>query len=201
MKLEDITTHHFEDIHRLGKPTGNNIRPVRVELITKKVKKNILKNAKLLKNSRIFIEEDFTREVLEERKILKPHFLQARNKGHKVSLNQNVLYINGEKYTAQDLVTDTDEVDKINDNAADNELPTAEVRRLSTSLHSFGNLQEYETSKEDQSNSPIPESKELKPKETPKSQPKRTNKVIQPKAGPLDKHIQIRLRSQTISKN
>ncbi|KAK4877387.1 hypothetical protein RN001_009893 [Aquatica leii] len=67
---------------------------------------NILKNAKTLKGTDIWINEDYLKEVQEERRRLIPYMTEAKNKGYKALIRYDKLIINNETYRTKDLEKD-----------------------------------------------------------------------------------------------
>lgn len=88
----------LEDYTRLGKYREDGTRPILVKLNKYNKKIEVLKQAKNLKNSEIWINEDFTKEVQEERRKLVPIMKEARRKGQKAILRYDKLIINNELY-------------------------------------------------------------------------------------------------------
>ena len=85
-KLYFNDTINIERAHRMGKKNGrrdNNDRPrtIIIKLLNYKDKVKILKNAKKLKDTGIYINEDFSVETNEIRKNLKPQMNKARLEG------------------------------------------------------------------------------------------------------------------------
>ncbi|GLV40249.1 hypothetical protein CBL_07155 [Carabus blaptoides fortunei] len=64
------------------------------------MKIEILQKARLLKGSNIFVEEEYSQEVLAERKKLLPSLKQARKEGYKAFLKYNKLIIDEKIYYA-----------------------------------------------------------------------------------------------------
>lgn len=92
----------LEQTRRIGKYIKDKKRPILVKVIRGNKKVQILQNARKLKGTDIWIDEDYTKEVVEERKMLIPHMKEARNKGHRAQLKYNKLIINDEIYRAND---------------------------------------------------------------------------------------------------
>ncbi|KAK5644937.1 hypothetical protein RI129_006237 [Pyrocoelia pectoralis] len=88
----------LEDYIRLGKFREAGTRPILIKLRKFSKKMEILKHAKNLKGTDIWINEDYTKEVQEERKKLIPMMKEARSKGHKALIKYNKLIINNEVY-------------------------------------------------------------------------------------------------------
>ncbi|CAH1116244.1 unnamed protein product [Phaedon cochleariae] len=91
------------DISRMGKSIDNKDRPIMVELKSGSLRNEMLREAKKLKGTGVFLSEDFSKHIQEQRKILKEEMKQARQRGHKANLNYNRLYINGDSYTVESL--------------------------------------------------------------------------------------------------
>ncbi|XP_052742284.1 uncharacterized protein LOC128198873 [Bicyclus anynana] len=73
----------IESVKRLGKKKGN-VRPVVVTLTTMGLKLKVLRSKNLLKNTRVYLKEDFTPKILQKRKELQEEFLSRREKGENV---------------------------------------------------------------------------------------------------------------------
>ncbi|KAK7926327.1 hypothetical protein WMY93_008637 [Mugilogobius chulae] len=76
-------TVEVERAHRTGKSSGggDRARPIVVKLLRYKDRQSILQRAKLLKGSKIFINEDFTDAVRRKRRDLMPELRAARERG------------------------------------------------------------------------------------------------------------------------
>ena len=85
----------IERAHRVGKPDTNSTkpRPIVVKFLNHKDRANILENAKKLKNTGIFINEDFSAQVREKRKALLPQMRAAREKGDIAYLRYDQLIV------------------------------------------------------------------------------------------------------------
>ncbi|XP_078666011.1 uncharacterized protein LOC144908349 [Branchiostoma floridae x Branchiostoma belcheri] len=88
----------IERAHRNGKP-GDRPRPIVVKLLRYKDKQNILRQAKMLKGTQIFINEDFSDKIRQKRKDLQPALRAARERGQ-------VAYIRFDKLVISDRRTD-----------------------------------------------------------------------------------------------
>lgn len=101
-----ITINPKEDIDvvkRIGKYKNERKRPILIKLTKESTKFMILKNAKNLKGTDIWIDEDYPKEVQEERRRLIPEMKEARNKGYSAQMKYNKLIINNEVYQAENL--------------------------------------------------------------------------------------------------
>lgn len=88
-------------IHRLGR-NGLN-RPVILYLQDYNEKMEILKNAKKLKGTKIFIENDFSRPTLRRRKLLRDSAKLDKDSGKKVYLVNDKLHIDDEVFVWDDV--------------------------------------------------------------------------------------------------
>ena len=73
---------HIERAHRVGKSNNDKPRTIVLKLLDYKQKELILKNASKLKDTKIFINEDFCRETMQIRKTLRDEMLQKRAEGY-----------------------------------------------------------------------------------------------------------------------
>lgn len=88
----------IERIHRLGRPEEGKIRPVIFKLLDWRDKSLILKNGFKLKDTVLSIGEDFSRRIREVRKNLWQRSKIHRDKGEKVYMAFDKLYIDGQTY-------------------------------------------------------------------------------------------------------
>lgn len=98
--LEEID---IDNIYRIGTKKGDKPRAVIVEFVRNIKKQEIFKNVTKLKGSGISIANDLAPEEIEEKKILLRHLKLAREKKYNATITKNILVINGEKYTSEDL--------------------------------------------------------------------------------------------------
>lgn len=95
MKLT-IKKDEIEYVSRLGPESGRN-RPIRLILTTRKTRNTIISKKNSLKNTNIYISEDFPKETLEVRKGL----IQEMKKQRK---NGKIAYIDYDKLVVRDTV-------------------------------------------------------------------------------------------------
>lgn len=88
----------LEDLLRLGKYKATGMRPILIKMRKYSKKTEILKQAKNLKGTTIGINEDYPKEVQEERKKLIPIMKESRAKGQKAFIKYNKLIIDNEIY-------------------------------------------------------------------------------------------------------
>ena len=86
-KLEITEDVEIERCHRMGKRKGNRPRTIICKFLRFKDKQKILKNAKKLKNSGIYIYEDFCNDTMELRKSLWEEVMEHRRQGKFAFLN------------------------------------------------------------------------------------------------------------------
>lgn len=99
----------IEKIHRIGKIQFSNSsrRPILVKLSSGMKKTEIMENTKKLKGRDIWIEEDYTKQIVDERKELVPLVKQARQMGVSAYIRYNKIIINGRAYGANDVDLDS----------------------------------------------------------------------------------------------
>lgn len=95
----------IDEAKRVGRYRRNGQRPILLKLTTGNKKAEILSKSKELKGSNMWIDEDYTKEILEERKTLIIQLKDARKKGYRAQLKYNKLIINNEVYEAKDFIT------------------------------------------------------------------------------------------------
>ncbi|CAH2092405.1 unnamed protein product [Euphydryas editha] len=87
-----IEENGINKLYRLGKgKNGNKPRPVLCSFVNGWKKDEIMKNRKSLK--KIYISEDYSKEVLEKRKALRPQLLEEKKKGNIAFLKNDKLII------------------------------------------------------------------------------------------------------------
>ena len=95
----------LRDIYRFGKKQAEKHRPLFVELISYKLKIEILNKAKELKGTRIFISHDYTPEDYEQQKVLRKNLAIAKANNCQAFIKKNTLFINGKPFTVDSLKT------------------------------------------------------------------------------------------------
>lgn len=93
----------IDEIIRVGKYSREKKRPILVKLNKERMRTKILQSTKNLKGTKIWINEDYPRDVRVERKMLVHQMKEARNKGCRAQIRYNKLIINDEVYTAGDI--------------------------------------------------------------------------------------------------
>lgn len=88
----------FEDneinkIHRIGKKSSEKARPILFSFVNEWKKNEVMKMKKKLKD--VYITEDYTKEVLEKRKLLQAQLIEERSKGNIAYLKFDELIIKG----------------------------------------------------------------------------------------------------------
>lgn len=204
MKIQNFSINNIGSARRLGKYINNKTRPILVELSTKKMKIEILQKARLLKDSNIFVEEEYPQEVLAERRKLLPRLKQARKEGCKAFLKYNKLIINEKIFHAstEECSSESNEDDEIttaesnnrcnkehkqHSSKIDNNFAGNPIRRQSSSLQE---LNQVATKASTERHAPATT------KSTPatKEKKRKANTVL---TGPLDKLLNTRTCSQS----
>lgn len=90
-----------DEIRRIGKYNSNKTRPILVKFTKESTKMKIIRNARKLKGTDIWIDEDYPKNIQEERRELIQKMKEARNKGDTAILRYNKLIINNETYRKQ----------------------------------------------------------------------------------------------------
>ncbi|XP_049267962.1 uncharacterized protein LOC125756943 [Rhipicephalus sanguineus] len=103
LELEPVA---IERIHRLGRPSPNKNRPVILRLLDTRDKTLIFKQCHKLKNTAISISEDYSQKVCEVRRKLWASAKENRERGDKVSLAFDKLYINNVAYVWNEEIND-----------------------------------------------------------------------------------------------
>ncbi|KAF5281731.1 hypothetical protein FQR65_LT14571 [Abscondita terminalis] len=98
LKIED---KDIDRVQRIGKPNSNveNSRPITVKFSNYKTKNLILKNANKLKHTKLGISEQFSKTVIEQRKILRPYMIEAKNNRKMAKIIFNKLIVDEVTYT------------------------------------------------------------------------------------------------------
>lgn len=99
----------------MGKYLKGNNRP-RLVKFTRDKKRQIFQQTKVLKNTKTWIDEDYSKGTLEERRQLLPFLKESRQKGKRAKLKNNKLIINEGMYTVQVLPLEKQklQIDKYN---------------------------------------------------------------------------------------
>lgn len=104
LQISDIASMEIEEIHRLGKNRSEgHPRAVKVVLTTLDRKREILKNTQFLKGTNMSIQKELTKKDMEDRKILKPFLIKARNEGLRSRFMDNKLKIGEKIYNVEDV--------------------------------------------------------------------------------------------------
>ncbi|XP_049695519.1 uncharacterized protein LOC126054324 [Helicoverpa armigera] len=90
IKLED---YEVSNIYRIGKKPSDKARPTLVTFVNEWKKNEVMKMKKNLKD--IYISEDYTKDVLEKRKMLQPQLMEERKKGNIAYLKFDKIIIKG----------------------------------------------------------------------------------------------------------
>lgn len=104
----DCTRTDILNIQRIGKRVSEESRPVRVELFNHQLKHKIFANIKTcveeLKQHKISLSYDYTKEELVKRKVIVQYLKEARKRKHKAIIRGDNLIVNGDEYSYEDLI-------------------------------------------------------------------------------------------------
>lgn len=103
--LDIDLTGYIDDISRIG--TKSPRRPIRVELISKRVTNYILQNAKCFKNTGLAVSRLLDEQSLRERHQLRAALLSARRNGKHAVIYNNKLHIDGKETNIHDFQKST----------------------------------------------------------------------------------------------
>ena len=107
-KRLDIENVAIEHAHRAGRKSGSNPRTIVCKLIRFKDKQNILRKAKLLKGTNIFIDEDYCQDTVQYRKELWAEVKVLQSEGKIAYLNYRTI-VSRDKVPALSLETEISE--------------------------------------------------------------------------------------------
>lgn len=87
---------YIEEVGRVGKPGRlRKMRPVYVELISKRMTKYVIQNSRCFKNTNLVLSKFLDSSELETRKVLREKLLRARENGSHAVIRNNKLIVNG----------------------------------------------------------------------------------------------------------
>lgn len=127
-KNEDI-----DNIIKLDKTKNDG--PILVKFTTTRKKMEILSNRKSLKNTNIYIDEDFSKETVEKRKEMKKIMKQLKSEGKKdVYLKRDKLWVDGALWTDDEIAVvaeakDSDATDQTDVEMEGNATPQSERKK------------------------------------------------------------------------
>ena len=99
----EVSKSEINHLYRFGRQNTN--RPIVVKFVNLHEKIEILKSGNLLQGSNISIANDLIKEDRETQKILTRHFKEAKSQNLETKILNNKLIINGDIYTAKDLLS------------------------------------------------------------------------------------------------
>lgn len=133
LNQDDFNIWEIADAKRMGKRDSTS-RGIKIELTSKFRKMKILENSKLLKGTNVKIQPEYTKQVMDERKILQPFLKDAKKKGQKAYLVYNKLIIGEHIYTANEIKEKSKEQTNPSDQSEDSEKEeTSQVNTPGTS--------------------------------------------------------------------
>lgn len=106
-KLEiEVKEEDMESIERMGRK-GQYPRTIHIKFRNESIRNNILKNRKKLKGTKVYVDEDYTREIREERKILRQVLKKERQQGKDGYITYNKLIIDNDVYDVNSIDQET----------------------------------------------------------------------------------------------
>lgn len=82
---------------------GANKNILLVTFLTESIRNSVIRNKRRLRDTEIYISEHFSREVLQERKVLLPLFKEAKARGLNASFRYNYVEVDGNEYRVNDV--------------------------------------------------------------------------------------------------
>lgn len=140
---------YIEDITRIGKRGFK--RPIKIELISKRMVNYIIQNANFFKNTGLAVSEVLDEQALRERNFLRNALRSARQNGENAVIRNNKLVIDGKVRNIQDIYSQASSIE--NQNYKDGPTPNnsknqeeikrkeKEPKKRSQSTHNFRDLQ------------------------------------------------------------
>lgn len=128
----DIRFDDIRDIFRVGPKKEEKHRPLAIELVSYKLKIEILQKAKLLRGTKIFIANDYTAVEYRKRKLLRLHLNKARGKNQQAFIRKNLLVVEGKSFTYQELLQKDIEEEELNESVS--EVETQETQTNATAI-------------------------------------------------------------------
>lgn len=141
-----INTSEINNIYRIGK-ISNKTRPVLISLTTNIRKSEILGSAKKFKGSQFSISPDLTIQEQQQRRLLVSELKKAKNNGKISFIKKNTLFIDGNKYTVNEILKKTKEETETD---IDNNIPSPVIERRVSSEPSTPSPKEIEEEDQDE---------------------------------------------------
>lgn len=108
MRLNTLR-YEFDAIYRIGiKKRSGRPRPVMIRMISEIKKSVILRMSRALKRYKLFLTEDYNRDVLEKRRMLRPLVRRLRQTSRNVVLHRDKIYVNGKLYNESKIQQEMD---------------------------------------------------------------------------------------------
>ena len=102
-KLDIQDTINFEVVHRFGSRKNGKPRPIVAKFSSRKDKERVRAQSYKLKGTEYYVSDQYPKEIQDRRNILYPYFKKARSLGMTVSYRNDILVINGRRYTAENV--------------------------------------------------------------------------------------------------
>ena len=104
MKINDVDGIIFQRVHRMNQRNQQDLpAPIICRFLNYNDRMRVWSMKKHLKNTKIFIREDYAPDVIDQRKKLLPIMKRAKSLGHEAFLIKNRLNINNKWYTVNNL--------------------------------------------------------------------------------------------------
>lgn len=153
------TFSDFRDIYRIGKLTEGKTRPLLIEVVNYQLKAEILKNARDLKGTGIFVAQDNTPTDYDNKKILVTNLKLARNHNLQAKIKNYSLLIEDEEYTVEDLKKNIpkkiiDARDKVTNTQTENNNAKFDENRATADANPIYDKQEEDRKRKNREDSP-----------------------------------------------
>lgn len=90
--VKNFSENDIDFVYRVGKKS-DKVRPIKMGFVNCWKKSEILRNRKELKGTKIYVEEEISKEMLEENKKLIPKMKEERQKGNKAIIRNGKLIV------------------------------------------------------------------------------------------------------------
>ena len=92
---------HIDRAHRIGRKIEGKCRPIVAKFSQYKQRETVRLNASKLKDSPIYVRQQFPKAIIDARKVLQPTFDKAKNDGKYVYFVKDKLYIDKKIFTGK----------------------------------------------------------------------------------------------------
>ena len=102
MGIRDAMNIDIDDIHRIGPKNDSRPRPIIVRFLRRADRLKVWEARTKLKGTQIILDEDFPNDYKEARNALRPAVKAAKDSGHKATLINDKILIDGQLYGVND---------------------------------------------------------------------------------------------------